>query len=64
MLALLTANYRKSSNSFVRMLTKSDFIGKNRSEMTFNLIRAFLKDFSIRDLDVKTYLAPAAMSES
>ena len=34
-LALLTANYRNSSDSFVRMFTRQDFIGNKRSAESY-----------------------------
>ena len=37
-LALLTCDYQKSSNSFVRFFTNKDFVGLRKSNLTYKLI--------------------------
>ena len=63
-LALLTADYRKSSNSFMRMFMKEDFIGSKNSRVTYQYIRNFFLERNIKDETVDSYLAPAGMTET
>lgn len=59
-LALLTANYRKSSNSFVRLFTRQDFVGLYRSAQTYQLLRTLRRDFKISDPEADFLLEPTA----
>ena len=62
-LALLTCNYRKSSNSFVRFFTQKDF-EQLRSRQTYQSIRTLWFNYKLEDDDIGTYLAAQAITSA